>query len=286
MTRVSMTQSHPQTCRCGAMLTALSKFCPSCGTPIAAGTSVTLVAPATTPTLTRPASIIGAKTQVTPPRSSSIARIRTALARTENLPAQEDLIFAVDCSPSMEEAFDGGQTKLQAAQNAACQMVCVRRKTAPNDRIGIVRFWENADVVASLTPVGMGGRDLLRAIQNIEYGDGTDLAEGLTEAGDLFDWDSHDTQRRIILLTDGMGGNPVPIADRLKAKDVVIEVIGVAAGRSAHHLDEPLLRRVASTVAGQLKYVFIRDHATLLATFTNIATRVAPPANRAHLATF
>lgn len=286
MTRVSMTQAHPQTCRCGTMLTAPSKFCPSCGTPVAAGTSVTLVAPAPTPTLTRPASMVGARTQVTPPRSSSIARIRTALARTENPSAQEDLIFAVDCSPSMEEVFDGGQTKLQAAQNAACQMVCVRRKTAPNDRIGIVRFWENADVVAPLTPVGTGGRDLLRAIQNIEYADGTDLAAGLAEAGDLFDWDAHGTLRRIVLLTDGMGGDPGPIADRLKVKGVVIEVIGVAAGRGSDQLDEPLLRRVASTVAGQLKYAFIRDHATLLATFTNIATRVAPPANRANLAAF
>lgn len=275
MTRVPMTQAHSQACRCGAMLTAPSKFCPSCGTPVAAGTSVTLVAPAPTPTLTRPPSFVTVRTQVPPARTPSYVQSRTALARVTHTPPREDLILVLDCSPSMEEAFDGGQTKLQAAQNAACQMVCVRRKTAPSDRIGIVRFWGNADVVAPLTPVGTGGRDLLRAVQHIEYGDDTDLAEGLTEAGDLFDWDAHDTQRRIVLLTDGMGGNPVPIADRLKAKDVVIEVIGVAAGRGAHELDEPLLRRVASTVAGQLKYAFIRDLATLLATFTNIATRVA-----------
>ena len=45
-------------------------------------------------------------------------------------------------------------------------------------------------------------------------------------ARDMFDWNRKDIVRRIILLTNGEGGDPLHTAKDLKSRGVVIDIIG------------------------------------------------------------
>lgn len=75
------------------------------------------------------------------------------------------------------------------------------------------------------------------------------------------------------MMTDGHGGNPAKIAADLKSQGVVIDVIGV--GKSPRKVNEKVLRQIASTVEGELRYRFIRDQATLVAHYTGLAMKTA-----------
>jgi hypothetical protein len=265
-------------CRCGSALGSTDRFCASCGNPAGASSIATMVAPA--PTLVRTASVATRAMVPSPTRSLAMrAGLSYSLSRTSAFPAvrvadPEDLVIVLDRSWSMAEPLGNGQTKLEGTQNAVCQLISLRRKLSPDDRVAIVTFWDQAEILAPLTPLRTGGRSLIQAVQDINAGDGTDLDAGLTAAGDAMDWNASGVNRKIVLLTDGQGGDPIQTAEELKLRNVTIEVIGVAAGRSRQDLDEPLLQQVASTVKGVLQYAFIKDRATLLATFVNIATKV------------
>ncbi len=71
------------------------------------------------------------------------------------------------------------------------------------------------------------------------------------------------------MLTDGQGGEPLATAERLKSRGVVIDVIGV--GKTPSDVNEPLLKKVASNIQGELHYRFIKDHQSLIAHYTQLA---------------
>jgi hypothetical protein len=75
--------------------------------------------------------------------------------------------------------------------------------------------------------------------------------------------------QRVVMLTDGQGGEPLTTAERLKSCGVVIDVIGV--GDSPSNVNEPLLKKVASFIDGELHYRFIKDHQSLIAHYTQLA---------------
>lgn len=54
---------------------------------------------------------------------------------------------------------------------------------------------------------------------------------------------------------------------------VVIDVVGI--GPAATEVNEELLREVASVVQGQARYRFIRDSRTLVAHYTQLASKTA-----------
>lgn len=87
----------------------------------------------------------------------------------------------------------------------------------------------------------------------------------------MFDWSRNDVVRRIVLLTDGHGGEPLRTAEDLKSRGVVIDVIGV--GSNPSRVDEKLLRKVASVIEGETRYRFIKDQQTLVGHYTQLANK-------------
>jgi len=75
------------------------------------------------------------------------------------------------------------------------------------------------------------------------------------------------------LLTDGQGGEPLDTARKLKDRGVVIDVISIADKPA--NADEMLLKKVASTVGGVLRYRFIKDQKTLVQHYTMLAQKTA-----------
>jgi Mg-chelatase subunit ChlD len=202
---------------------------------------------------------------------------RTLLQRTaaaESMDGQrEDVVQGVDVSGSMGERYDDRHSKIAAAIRAAASLVLQKSRVDPNDRVGVVAFHGKAYSVAALAPVGTQKQQLIQAIMSLRDGGNTDINAGLKVARDIFDWTQSDVVRRIVLLTDGHGGDPLHTAEELKARGVVIDVIGV--GENPAGVDEKLLKKVASFVEGKLRYRFIKDEQTLVDYYTQLANKTA-----------
>ena len=263
---------------CQIVNTSAANFCRACGVTLAA-TNVqgrTVVAP----------NVI-ALPQVPPVDAKTIVqRVQEALgtsqanvnvnplqmAQTGNN-QREHTIFANDGSGSMGGPYDGRSNKQEASIRATCTMVLNKAQIDPYDEIGLVTFEDHARTLLTLCPIHSHKRQILQTIQSLRPGGGTDINEGLKEAGKTFDWSHNDVVRRIILLTDGHGGHPLRTAEDLKSRGVVIDVIGV--GDKPSNVDEKLLRKVASVIEGELRYRFIKDQQTLVAHYTQLANKTA-----------
>jgi hypothetical protein len=186
---------------------------------------------------------------------------------------REHLAIVTDVSESMADQFDPGVTKLQAAIRASINLVLGKAQTDPQDQIGLVTFNSRAEVLEDFHPVGTHKSQMIYILQSLTPDDGTDINEGVKAAGGMFDWGLRNVVRRITLLTDGQGGDPLDTARELKDKGVVIDVIGIGDNRT--NVDEVLLKKVASVVGGALRYRFIKDHQTLVAHYTQLANKTA-----------
>ena len=79
--------------------------------------------------------------------------------------------------------------------------------------------------------------------------------------------------KRVLLLTDGCGGNPLKVSRTLKDAGVLIEVIGIGGDKTA--VNEKLLRRVATTDAnGFTHYWFVTDTGNLIKQYENMAAGI------------
>ena len=186
---------------------------------------------------------------------------------------REETVFVIDKSGSMGEPCNGKLTKMDAAIRANISMVVNKARIDPNDQIGLVSFEEHASILLPLVPLHSHKSQIIQTLQSITADGGTDIDEGLKAARGMFDWNRQNVVRRIVLLTDGQGGDPLDTADDLKSRGVVIDVTGV--GDRPDNVDEKLLRMVASTIAGEVRYRFIRDHATLISTYVQLANKTA-----------
>lgn len=187
----------------------------------------------------------------------------------------EATALVIDTSGSMGGNFDNGVTKLDAAIRAACNLINNKANIDLRDEVAVISFNDSATLWAPHTSLQHGKPVLLSAVQSLMVSGGTDLNAGLIEAERSFDWRAQATVRRIVMLTDGEGGEPVTTAKRLRDAGVVIDIVGV--GPTASDVNEKLLRQLASSIAGELHYRFIRDHESLIAHYTQLAnkTRVA-----------
>jgi uncharacterized protein YegL len=185
-----------------------------------------------------------------------------------------DTLCVQDISGSIAYT-DVKPSRLDASQKGAQIFVRRRAVISPDDRIGVVAFNNHARVVLPLTEVHQLDKILLH-IASLRAAGGTDIAEGLRAANDLFARDTGGNQntprfRRILLLTDGHGGSPLRWAKHLKATGVLIEVIGVGGNTSA--VDEKLLRKIATTDSTGLNhYWFFRDTDSLIAHYEDLAS--------------
>jgi len=186
----------------------------------------------------------------------------------------QDTVCVLDISGSMR-GTDVAPSRLEASKKAA-EAFCRRRAgLSPGDRIGIVTFNNYGRVVLPLTEITRLDV-ILTCLASLRAAGGTDLAEGLKAANSLFAQDAAlhpmlSRRRRILLLTDGHGGNPVSWAAHLKGAGVLIQVIGIGGDPSA--VDEKLLRKVATTDGqGFLHYWFFRDTDSLVAHYEDLAS--------------
>lgn len=186
-------------------------------------------------------------------------------ARPKSLPHSEEItpaavapertICCLDKSSSMR-GLDYPPTRFMAAVSAFEEFVKKRTEISPADLISVILFNEQAEVAIedaqiSTLPVNLG------RIKNTTPESGTSIATGLHEASKILSETLSGYQSRILLLTDGYGGDHTLIAETLKESGVIIDVVGIAGDRS--DVNEESLRKTASVVDGKLLYRFIGD---------------------------
>jgi len=182
-----------------------------------------------------------------------------------------DTVIVEDVSGSMGDT-DYYPTRLAGGIEASVEYINIRADQSPKDRIAIVAFDSSAWIVINLSSVAQK-KELIKAIRQLEIKGGTDIAEGLKKAYEIFKKHLDSTNKRhIILLTDGHGGRPAKRAKKLKDEySVVINVVGI--GGSCEDVNESLLREVATTDPdGFNHYRFIRDSKTLKEHYKHLAT--------------
>jgi Mg-chelatase subunit ChlD len=203
--------------------------------------------------------------------SATLVGPRTMLA--PGAQQREHLLFVGDVSGSMDEPLDARTNKLDAAKQAMVNTILQKFGLDPEDQIGLITFNDHAKLAHSLQPLREGKTSLTQAVQQLVADDGTDINAGLRLAKRHFRWGDHGVVRRIVLMTDGHGGEPLATAEELKSRGVIIDVVGI--GPSPDEVNEPLLKQVASTVQGELRYRFIKDHATLSRYYTRLGGKTA-----------
>jgi Mg-chelatase subunit ChlD len=265
-----MTTFCPQ---CQSTSPAAAQFCTSCGAPLH--------------------SVPAGRRRTQPPGAAahdawSDQAIQTVVQRFEQsggpatIPRQTSLmvhdqiehtVCDIDRSHSMSGRYGDGMTKLEAAIRANVSLILEKAQIDPRDHVGLVAFRSKAEVLIGLAPLSSGKHEIIRKIQSLQPGNGTDINEALKAADTVFDWCKQGVVRRIILLTDGKGGRPLKTAESLKSRGVVIDVIGVGPTPAA--VDEKLLREVASVIEGESRYCFIRDQYTLMTHYQTLANKTA-----------
>lgn len=215
-----------------------------------------------------------------------VALARPRLAHTTQEVEGEgiDIIVALDISGSMRALDFQPQDRLGAAKEVIGDFVTGR----PHDRIGLVVFASRAFTQCPLTL----DRAVLRGfLEEVEVGlieDGTAIGLGLATAVNRLK-NSPAKSRTIILLTDGMNNvptlEPETAAELAQALNIRVYTVGVGRegvapypvddpifGRRTtqieSHIDEPLLREIASATGGA--FFRAKDPETLRRIFAEI----------------
>ena len=260
--------------KCSATNAQAARFCVNCGAALGVTHLQGRTLVAQFATASPPATAADVKTAI-----QRVARIQKACSPVRIASQQRELTaLLIDVSGSMESCFKGLVDKAHAAMRAATTHVREKTKLDPDDEIAVAWFSDDAEVVCPMMPLRGNENTIIRAVEALTIQGGTDINAGLEIIRDrVFDWSRQSVVRRIILLTDGQGGDPIRTATELKSRGVVIDCIGVGAKSDPADVDEELLRKVASVIQGQSRYRFITDpqaldkHYTVLASKTRTA---------------
>ena len=265
----------PTCTRCGTSNASAARFCQGCGVLLGA-TQVqgrTVVLPSSP-------SVAGAPVD----QKTMMRRVREAFGNQVAYPGprtvpagrmkqREQTALVNDVSESMSERFDAQTIKLQASIRASINLILNKAQIDAMDEMALITFNSLAQVLMGFNPIATHKPQMIQILQALQPSDGTDINAGLVEAHGLFDLSRNDVVSRIVLLTDGQGGDPLDTAEELKSRGVVLDVVGV--GDKPSNVNEALLRKVASVIDGQLRYRFIKDQQTLLAHYTQLAQKTA-----------
>jgi len=217
----------------------------------------------------------------------------------------EMLLTLIDLSGSMEIS-DMKPTRRAAAIKANQEIIKVKGRQHPNDKIGVIGFQRSTKLLLPPTlPSKIVG--LEKTIDNAKLSGGTDFVAPLELAYSCFFGRAITTMensftkmlsriflepgidkclsiasgndkitKRIILLTDGehLGDDdPTNIATRLKKAGVIIDCIGI--GGSPKDVDEKLLKQIASrNPDGSIRYCFIGSQQKLLRKYQTLAHHI------------
>lgn len=161
-----------------------------------------------------------------------------------------NLAIVIDRSGSM-----AGE-RLDYAKSAAIGIV---ERLGDSDRVALVQYDDNAQVVVSSIPADRGGKDRLRgAIRELTVGGSTNLHEGMTLGRDEVQRTLSSGQvSRIILLSDGRANAGVidqgAIADTARAAaDKGVRITSVGVGLD---YNEDLMEAIAEAGRGNYYYV-------------------------------
>ena len=183
----------------------------------------------------------------------------------------ERCILILDRSGSMG-ATDYPVTRLLAALDAAIEFVSVKLQREFSDLVSIILFDDGAEIVCEDVSLSEAIGCLRRLKVSNPIAGGTDLNAGIAAAEEIFQNHREGFKNRIVLLTDGQGGNPIRTAERLRRSGVVIDSIGVAGDPSS--VDEATLIKISSVIDGRSRYRFIANKAELINHFKSIATNL------------
>ncbi len=151
-----------------------------------------------------------------------------------------DIVFAIDQSGSMD-SNDPDFYRILATQKF------IEKLDMDEFQAGILAFTNVATVKCSIT----GDADKLESTLNNmkSCGGGTDLASAINGAVNMF---KNNSRRKIvILLTDGVGGNPVPSAtDKCVKNNVVVNTIALGSDT-----DTKVLQKIATYTKGGYFYI-------------------------------
>ena len=155
-----------------------------------------------------------------------------------------DIVLVLDASGSMSQRdFASSRTRLEVAQEVIRKFI--DRQT--DDRIGLVVFQGNAEV---LSPLTLDHDPLLRLVTDagkIQFIGGTAIGLATADAVNLL-LDSRAKSRIVVLLTDGENNagviDPVQAARLAEAVGVRLYTIGVR-GTEQNDLDEATLEEMA-----------------------------------------
>ncbi|MCA9304730.1 MAG: VWA domain-containing protein [Phycisphaerales bacterium] len=172
----------------------------------------------------------------------------------------------IDVSISMGERYSGAKSKIQAAGLAAQSHIVERARGCPDAEIGIITFNHAARVEYPIAPLASARAGMIKTVRSLTTGGGTDMGAAMECARQQLG----NRPGRVVLISDGHGGDPVPAAAQIKANGGIVECIGI--GSNPGKVDERRLRRAASVIDGQTRYWFVRDLNLLTQTMTMLAT--------------
>ncbi len=177
--------------------------------------------------------------------------VRLVDAEDAEIKEAVSVMLVVDRSGSMSGM------PMEDTKNAVMNFV---RETAENVTLGVTVFEAWAEILA---PLGSGRTELLRAVDSIQPGGGTDIQAGLRSAGEALS--SVSGRRIIILLSDGADGNPGGIdavLDELSAQNICVYSIGFGGA------DTDYLSYIADRTGG--KFLSADSSALLSDIYTSI----------------
>ncbi|MCA9875480.1 MAG: VWA domain-containing protein, partial [Anaerolineales bacterium] len=197
----------------------------------------------------------------------------SSLCPVDSVERPADIALVLDHSPSMFWDANANNTKMDLLKEAVIQFLDEVNLQSGADQLAIVEFDSAANIVQ---PLLSNRAALTQAIDNINEGNGTAIAAGLTSGQQALASSRADASQVLIIITDGQdGGGFLGLPDsslRSKANDIKAQGIRIITIGLGPDVDEDLLQDLASQPAD---YHFAPSANNLAQLYADIGSTVA-----------